>query len=113
MLQLTVWKIFSRDSIRDFHLACIASIFFGFATVSCSGRRHVETPKREVELGQVKGSGGGGGENSVFQAYGVSQKKNEIGQAYFFLVSLSPIPSFAPAPTLRVGMSTVPNLPLA
>ena len=106
-----------KDLLSGFHQGFPLSLhrkrFLRVRDCFCSRRRHVETPKREVELGQVKGSGGGGGENSVFQAYGVSQKKNEIGQAYFFLVSLSPIPSFAPAPTLRVGMSTVPNLPLA
>ena len=34
-------------------------------------------------------------------AYGVTQKNNDIGQAYFFLPSPSPFPSFAFAPTDR------------
>ena len=40
-------------------LACSAGVFFGCAI--CSRKRHVETSRREEEMGQVKGSGEGAG----------------------------------------------------
>ena len=47
-------------------------------------------------------------------AYGVSQKNNDIGQAYFFFSPHPhPFPSFVLAPTVRVTISTLPNLPLS
>ena len=46
-------------------------------------------------------------------AYGVSQKNNDIGQAYFFSPPPPRFPSFALAPTVRVTISTLPNLPLS
>ena len=61
-----------------------------------SQKRHVETSRREEEMGQVKGSGEGTGR-----------------EKYFFLPSSSPFPSFALAPTVRVTISTLPNLPLS
>ena len=43
-------------------------------------------------------------------AYGVSQKNNDIRQAFFFSPPPpSPIPSFALAPTVRVTISTLFN----
>ena len=46
-------------------------------------------------------------------AYGVSQNNNDIRQAYFFSPPPPPFPSFTLAPTLRVTISTLPNLSLS
>ena len=40
-------------------LACSAGVFFELAI--CSRKRHVETSRREQEMGRVKGSGEGAG----------------------------------------------------
>ena len=46
------------------------------------------------------------------QAYGVSQRTMILGRRLFFLPPPpSPFPSIALAPTLRVTMFTLPNLP--
>ena len=57
----------------------------------CSRKRHVETSRREEEMGRVKGSG-----------KGVGREKRKTS-----------FPSFALTPTLRVTISTLPNLPLS
>ena len=58
----------------------------------CSRKRHVETSRREEEMGRVKGSG-----------EGVGREKRK-----------PPFPSFALAPTLWVTItSTLPNLKLS
>ena len=41
------------------HIACSTGVFFERAT--CSRKRLVETPRREEEMGRVKGSGEGAG----------------------------------------------------
>ena len=56
-------------------VACSAGVFFERAI--CSRKRHVETSRREEEMGRVKGNG-------------------------YFFSPLSPFPSFALAPTVRV-----------
>ena len=66
-------------------IACSAGVFFERAI--CSRKRHVETSRREEEMGRVKGSGEG--------------------------APRPPFPSFALAPTVRVTISTLPNLPLS
>ena len=84
-------------------------------------------------MGRVKGMGRGRGERREnlqlidrhqstppsrtnqelrLPAYGVSQKNNVIGQAYFF-PSPSPSSFFALTPTIRVNITTLPNLPLS
>ena len=63
-------------------IACSAGVFFERAI--CSRRRHVETSRREEEMGRVKGSGEGGG-----------------GRVFFFSPPPPPFPSFALAPTVR------------
>ena len=45
-------------------LACSAGVFFERAI--CSRKRHVETSRREEEMGRVKGSGEGAGRESIF-----------------------------------------------
>ena len=68
--------------------------------------------KREVEMGRVKAAGKGEGELCL-PLFVVFQKNNDIGQVYFFSSSPPTFPSFTLAPTLRVAISTLPNLPLA
>ena len=75
-------------------LACSAGVFFQRAIRS--RKRHVETPRGEEEIGRVKGSGGGG-----------------EGGGIFFSPPPPPFPSFALAPTVRLTISTLPNLPLS
>ena len=79
-------------------LACSAGVFFERAIGS--RKRHVETSRREEEMGRVKGSGEGAGRE---------KRKKSI----FFSPPPSPFPSFALAPTVRVTISTLPNLPLS
>ena len=76
-------------------LACSAGVFFERAI--CSRNRHVETSRREEEMGRVKGSGEGAGREKEKNAF----------------PSPPPFPSFALAPTVRVTISTLPNLPLS
>ena len=56
-------QLFSDHSIKDrtsvSDLARRAGVFFGRAI--CSRNRHVETSRREEEMGRVKGSEEGGG----------------------------------------------------
>ena len=64
----------------------------------CSRKRHVETSRREEEIGRVKGS------------------RDEAGRekrVFFFFPPPPRFPSFTLAPTLRVTISTLPNLPLS
>ena len=61
-------------------VACSAGVFFERAI--CSRKRHVETSRREEEMGRVKGSGEGAGR---------------------FSPPPPPFPSFALAPTVKVG----------
>ena len=84
-----------RFILQDYSspLACSAGVFFERAI--CSRKRHVETSRREEEMGRVKGSGEGAGRESIF------------------LPSPSPFPSLALAPTVRVTISTLPYLPLS
>ena len=79
-------------------LACSAGVLFERAV--CSRKRHVETSRREEEIGRVKGSGEGAGrEKRILE--------------YFFSPPPPPFPSFALTPTIRVTISTLPNLPLS
>ena len=75
-------------------LASSAGVFFERAI--CSRKRHVETSRREEEMGRVKGSGEGAGRESIF-----------------FSPPPPPFPSFALAPTVRVTISTLSYLPLS
>ena len=68
--------------------------------------------KREVEMGESRQRGRGRGELCL-PVYGVFRKNNDIGQVYFFSSPPPTFPSFTLAPTLRVAISTLPNLPLA
>ena len=45
--------------LAKFAVACIAGVFFERAI--CSRKGHVETSRREEEMGRVKGSGKGAG----------------------------------------------------
>ena len=85
-----------RFILQDYSspLACSAGVFFERAI--CSRKRHVETSRREEEMGRVKGSGEGAGRESIF-----------------FSPPPPPFPSFALAPTVRVTISTLPYLPLS
>ena len=79
-------------------VACSAGVFFERAI--CSRKRHVETSRREEEMGRVKGSGEGAGRE---------KRKRRI----FLSPPPPPFPSFALASTVRVTISTLPNLPLS
>ena len=71
-----VW-VFVCLCLRVFvRVACSAGVFFERAV--CSRKRHVETSRREEEMGHPP-----------------------------------PFPSFTLAPTVRVTISTLPNLPLS
>ena len=77
-------------------LACSAGVFFERAI--CSRKHHVETSRRDEEMGESKGTGRGRGERI----------KNAVS---FFSLPPPPFPSFALAPTVRVTISALPNLP--
>ena len=77
-------------------LASSAGVFF--EREICSRKRHVETSRRDEEMGESKGTGRGRGE----------RRKTPY---LFSPLPLPPFPSFALAPTLRVTISTLPNLP--
>ena len=97
LLRLTLTH---HDNFLVSELACSAGVFFERAIYS--RKCHVETSRREEEMGRVKGSGEGKGRE---------KGKRRI----FFLPSPAPppFPSFAIAPTVRVTISTLPNLPLS
>ena len=76
-------------------LACSAGVFIG--RLNGLRKRHVESTE-EKEMGRVKGSG-----------EGVGRKKSKV----FFPLPPPLSPSFAVTPTLRVTISTLPNLPLS
>ena len=72
--------------MRVLSAACSAGVFFGRAI--CSPKRHVETSRREGEMGRVKGAGRGRGE----------RREN----LYFFLPTPTPL-SFFRLRTYRKG----------
>ena len=47
------------------------------------------------------------------ESKGAGRGRKERKEIYFFLPSPPPFPSFALAPTVRVTISTLPNLPLS
>ena len=92
-LYTTTLKALScQRCIESGQLASSAGVFFERAI--WSQKCHVETSLREEEMGRVKGGG-------------------EREKINFFLSSPSPFPSFALVPTVRVTISTLPNLPLS
>ena len=74
----------SRSFQATVCLACRPGVFFERAI--CSRKRHVETSRREEEMGRVKGSGEGAGRE----------------KSIFFLPSPSPLSFFRPR-TYRKG----------
>ena len=98
-LHVTLKKCSSSQPICliNSDIACSAGVSFEHAI--CSRKCHVDTSQREGEMRQVKGSGRGRGEG----------RENAV----FFLPSPPPFPSFTFAPTVRVTISTLPNLPLS
>ena len=79
---------------RDFHsspswLACSAGVFFERAI--CSRKRHVETFRREEEMGRVKGSGEGAGREREEKTPARKQCESEKHPLiFFFFVNFSP-----------------------
>ena len=78
--------ICTDSTLAQVVLACSAGVFFERAI--CSRKRHVQTSRREEEMGQVKGSGEGAGR----------EKRKRV----FFLPSPSPLSFFLPR-TYRTG----------
>ena len=77
-------------------VACSAGVFFGCTNVFACESAMLKLPEEKRKWGESKGAGRGRGERSIF-----------------FSPSPPPFPSFTLAPTLRVTISTLPNLPLS
>ena len=68
--------------------------------------------KREVEMGRVKAAWEGAG-RALFASVRSFPKEQRYRAGVFFLLFPPTFPSFTLAPTLRVAISSLPNLPLA
>ena len=68
--------------------------------------------KREVEMGRVKAAWEGAG-RALFASVRSFPKEQRYRAGVFFLLFPLTFPSFTLAPTLRVAISSLPNLPLA
>ena len=75
-----------------FCLACSAGVFFGSTNVFARESAMLKLPEDRRKWGESKRAG---------------REKS------FFSLSPPPFPSFALAPTLRVAISTLPNLPMS
>ena len=86
----------TKKPAYDFLFSLQCRCFLRAHKCFCSQKHHVETSRREEEMRRVKESREGAGREKSF-----------------FSLSPPPFPSFTLAPTLRVTISTLPNLPLS